>query len=116
MAKTIGGHIRIDEVHWRRIEALADARDTSPNRLLVDLAMEALDQCEWPGTEHEIRLLRSSMFTAQAISRDMIAAGRGDEVQDIRRDISAVVPEPSADLLAVAPIPTARTPVAGSDQ
>ena len=116
MAKTIGRHIRIDEAHWRRIEALAEARDTSPNRLLVELALEALDQRDWPRTEHEIRLLRSSMFTAPAIARDMIAAGRGDDVRDIRRNISAIVTEPSADLLAAAPIPAVRTPVAGSDQ
>ena len=33
------------------------------------------------------------MFTAQAIARDMIADGRGDEVEQIRRSICAVVPD-----------------------
>ena len=42
MSNTIIRHIRIDEGDWRRIEALAEARDTSPNRLLVELAVEAL--------------------------------------------------------------------------
>ena len=93
MANTIGRHIRIDESDWRRIEALAEARDTSPNRLLVELAVEALDRREWPRNELEIQLLRSAMFSAQALARDMIAAGRAEEVEQIRRNISAVVPE-----------------------
>ena len=101
MANTIGRHIRIDEGDCRRIEALAEARDTSPNRLLVELAVEALDRREWPRNELEIQLLRSSMFAAQALARDMIANGRGEEVEQIRRSISEVVP----DLDASAPNP-----------
>ena len=38
--------------------------------------MEALERREWPRTEAEIHLLRSAMFAAQAIIRDMEAAGR----------------------------------------
>jgi len=93
MATTIGRHIRIDEGDWRRIEALAEARDTSPNRLLVELAVEALDRREWPRTELEIQLLRSAMFAAQALARDMIAGGRAEEVEQIRRSISEIVPD-----------------------
>ena len=93
MANTIGRHIRIDEDDWRRIEALAAARDTSPNRLLAELAVEALNRREWPRNELEIQLLRSPMFAAQALARDMITAGRDDEVEQIRRSISDVVPE-----------------------
>ena len=89
MANTIGRHIRIGEDHWRRIEALADARDTSPNRLLVTLAVDALDRREWPRTEHEIQLLRSAMFAAQALARGMITDGRGEEVEQLRRSIAA---------------------------
>ena len=37
--------------------------------------------------------LRSAMFAAQAIARDMEAAGRGDEIADIARNISRVAPE-----------------------
>ena len=44
-------------------------------------------------TEAEIYLLRSAMFTAQAMARDMAAAGRGDEIEEIARDISKVAPE-----------------------
>ena len=94
MAKTIGRHIRIGEDHWRRIEALADARNASPNRLLVELAVEALDRREWPRTELEVQLLRSAMFAAQALARTMIADGRAEEVERIRRGISEIVPAP----------------------
>ena len=33
------------------------------------------------------------MFTAQATARDMAAAGRGDEIEEIARAISKVAPE-----------------------
>ena len=97
MAKTIGRHIRIGEDHWRRIEALAEARNRSPNQLLVELAVEALDRREWPRTECEIQLLRSAMFAAQALARSMIADGRSEEVEQIRRSISEIVPNLTED-------------------
>ena len=33
------------------------------------------------------------MFTAQAMARDMAAAGRGEEIEEIARNISKVAPE-----------------------
>jgi len=60
---------------------------------VIDVALEALDRREWPRTEAEIHLLRSSMFTAQAIVRDMEKAGRHDEIEAISRTISQVAPE-----------------------
>ena len=113
MAKTIGRHIRIDEDHWRRIESLAEARNTSPNQLLVALAVEALDRCEWPKTELELQLLRSAMFAAQAIARGMIADGRTEEVEQIRRSISDIVPDLSEDSAGVEP--TRPNPATRSD-
>ena len=98
MAKTIGRHIRIDEDQWRRIESLAEARNTSPNQLLVALAVEALDRREWPRNELEVQLLRSAMFAAQALARGMIADGRAEEVEQIRRSISEIVPESPSEL------------------
>ena len=92
MAKTIGRHIRIGEDHWRRIESLAEARNTSPNQLLVALAVEALDRREWPRNELEVQLLRSAMFAAQALARTMIVDGRAGEVEQIRRSIFEIVP------------------------
>ena len=41
MSKTLARHIQIDEQHWRRIESLANERGTTPNQLLVELAIEA---------------------------------------------------------------------------
>ena len=63
------------------------------NQLLLELAIEALDRRQWPRTEAEIHLLRSAMFTAQAIARDMQAAGRGDEIEKIARNISKIAPD-----------------------
>ncbi len=79
---------------WNRIEKTARERDISPNRLIVNLVMEALDHGEWPRTEAEIRVARASLFTAQAIARDLISTGRVEDVRDIRAFISTVVPDP----------------------
>ena len=55
--------------------------------------MEALDRRQWPRTKAEIYLLRSAMFAAQAIARDVEAAGRGEEIAEIGRNISKVALE-----------------------
>ena len=78
---------------WERIENAARGTRRTANELVIDLAMEALDTREWPRTEAEIHLLRSAMFTAQAIIRDMEKAGRQDEIEAISRTISEVAPE-----------------------
>ena len=93
MAKTIDRHIRVDPEHWNRIEAAAKERRVTSNQLIFELAMEAPDRCEWPRTELEIHLLRSCMFAAQAIARDMIAAGREEETEEIREKISMIAPD-----------------------
>ena len=78
MAQTLQKNIRVTPEQWDRIETALENRGVTANQLLVELAMEALDRREWPHTELEIHLLRSCMFAAQAIARDMEAAGRGD--------------------------------------
>ena len=93
MAQTVQKNIRVTPEKWERIEQAADERGISANQLLVELAMEALDRRHWPRTAAEIHLLRSAMFTAQAMARDMAAAGRGDEIEEIGRNISKVAPE-----------------------
>ena len=93
MTRTLQKNIRVTPGQWDRIENAVKEREVSANRLVVELAMEALDRREWPRTDLEIQLLRSSVFTAQAIARDMIAAGREDEVEEIRRNISATALE-----------------------
>ena len=92
MAKTLSKTVRVTETQWIRVESAARKRNESPNHLLVKLAMEALDHREWPRTEPEIHLLRSSLFTAQAMARDMIANGRSEEIEEIRREISRIAP------------------------
>ena len=94
MATTVQKTVRVTHEQWDRVENAARVRNITPNQLLVELAMETLDRREWPRTESEIYLLRSAMFTAQAIAHDMIADGREREVQKIRRDISTIVPLP----------------------
>ena len=93
MVQTVQKNIRVTPEQWEHIENAADERGVSANQLLVELAIEALDRREWPRTEAEIHLLRSAMFTAQAIARDMTAAGRGDEIAEIARNISEIAPE-----------------------
>ena len=93
MVQTIQKNIRVTPEQWKRIEKEAVKLDKSPNRLVVELAMEALKRREWPRTEAEIHLLRSAMFTAQAIIRDMERDGREEEIEQISRNISEVAPE-----------------------
>ena len=96
MVQTLQKNIRVTPNQWKRIEKEAEERGISANRVVVELAMEALDHSEWPRTEHEIQLLRSAMFTAQAMVRDMERAERGEEIEEIRDFISTIVPDPDA--------------------
>ena len=93
MARTLQKNVRVTPEQWNRIENAAKERDVSANRLVVELTMEALDRREWPRTEAEIQLLRSSMFAAQAIARDMKKAGRESEIDEISRNISEIAPD-----------------------
>lgn len=93
MAKTLSKTVRVTEAQWHRVQTAARERNESPNHLLVKLAMDALDHREWPRTELEIQMLRSTLFTAQVIARNMVTEGRGDEVEEIRRDISKIAPD-----------------------
>ena len=93
MVQTIQKNIRVTPEQWKHVENEAEKRKMSPNRLVVELVMEALERREWPRTEAEIHLLRSSMFTAQAIIRDMEKDGRDEEIEQISRNISEVAPE-----------------------
>ena len=59
-------HIRVSPAQWERIERAAEGSPHSPNQVLVELAMEALDRREWPATDTEMRVARASLFAAQA--------------------------------------------------
>ena len=90
---TIDKHIRVLPEQWERIEQAAQGTVLTANQLVIQLAMETLDRREWPGTETEIRVARASLFTAQAVARKLIAAGRENEVEEIRNFISTIVPD-----------------------
>jgi len=91
--RALSRRIRVLPEQWERFENAARGTRRTTNELVIDLALEALDRREWPRTEAEIHLLRSTMFTAQAIVRDMEKAGRQDEIEAISRTISKVAPE-----------------------
>ena len=80
MARTLQKNIRVTPEQWKRIENAAEERDVSANRLMVELAMEALDRRELPRIEAKIRVARTSLFAAQVLARDLIAAGREQEM------------------------------------
>ena len=96
MAQSLQKNIRVTDEQWTRIEEAARERQVSPNRIVVELAIEALDRRQWPGTEAEIKVARASLFAAQALARGLIADGREQEVQEIRDFISTIVPDPNA--------------------
>ena len=90
MVQTVQKNIRVTPEQWERIERADDERGLSAKQLLFEFAIEALGRRQWPRTEAEIYLLRSAMFTAQAIARDIEAAGRDKE---IARNISRIAAE-----------------------
>ncbi len=92
MTSSLQKNIRVTADQWKRIETAARERQVSPNRLVVELAIEALDRREWPGTGAEIKG-RASFFAAQAIARDLIADGRENEIEEILQFASALVSE-----------------------
>ena len=97
MAATVNKHIRIDLKIWERLDAAARHRNTTANRLLAELATQWLEHREWPSTDVQIQVARASLFTAQAMARDMAAAGRGKEIKKIRRYISTIVSDHPSD-------------------
>ncbi len=94
--KALHKHVRIAPEQWERLEQAAQGTPHSPNQILVELAMEALDRREWPSTEVEMHVARASLFTAQSIALYLIATGREKEVQEIRDYISTIVPDPDS--------------------
>ena len=94
--RTLSKHIRVLPGQWERIERASQGTALTANQLVVELAIEALNGREWPGSETEIRVARASLFSAQALARGLIADGREQEVQEIRAFISTIVPDPDA--------------------
>ena len=102
MAQTLQKNIRVTPGEWQRIEYAANERGVSPNRLVVELAVEALDRREWPATDAEIRVARASLFSAQVLASDLIDKGREKDVKKIRDFISTIVPD-VADFEPISP-------------
>ena len=100
MPGTISKHIRIDEELWKRLEAAAGEEDMTANRLLSELAERWLETREWPQSEVQVRVARASLFAAQAIALDMIAAGRKTEVDQILEHVATIVPDVAPEPLA----------------
>ena len=100
---------------WEPIQRAAQGTALTANQLVMELAIETLDPRDWPKTEAEIRVARASLFAAQAIARDMIAAGRENEVQEIREFISTIVPDADtrlpAQLTTATDLTTPNTPI-----
>ena len=89
---TISKHIRIDEELWKRLETAAGEIDTTANRLLAELAERWLETREWPQSEVQVQVARASIFTAQAIALDLIAAGRQKRVDQLLEHAASIVP------------------------
>ena len=66
--------------------------DTTANRLLAEFAERWLETRERPNSEVQVRVARASLFAAQAIALDMIAAGRKNEVDQILDYVATIVP------------------------
>ena len=64
MAETLAKTIRVTPEQWERIEKIAKDREVSANRLVVELAMEALDRREWPRTELGVQVAEAALFAA----------------------------------------------------
>ena len=92
MPGTISKHIRIDEELWKRLETAAGEIDTTANRLLAELAECWLETREWPQSEVQVQVARASIFAAQAIALDLIAAGRQKRVDQLLEHAASIVP------------------------
>lgn len=95
--KIMNKHIRVRPGQWEMIEQAAEGTTLTANQLVIELAIEALERRRMFSPEAEIRVARSSLFTAQAIARDLTTAGKDKDVQEIRDFISTIVPEPETD-------------------
>lgn len=110
MAETFTRTIRVTTEQWEQIEKIAKEREVSPNRLVVELAMEALDRREWPRTELDVQVAKAALFAAQVLRRDLVAAGRNDEVEEILQFIATLLPESAAN-----PVPSPGPPPSKTD-
>ena len=93
--KTIKKTLRVRPDQWELIELAAKGTRSTANQLVMELAMESLERRRMFSPEAEIRVARASLFAAQAIARELIAAGKKNDIQEIRDFISTIVPDVS---------------------
>ena len=94
--KTVKKNIRVHPDQWEQIERAAEGTALTANHLVMALPIEALDRCELPHSDAELRVARASLFAAQTLVRNLIAAGRENEVKEVREFIFTIVPDPGA--------------------
>ncbi|MDE0281902.1 MAG: hypothetical protein OXN16_12625 [Gammaproteobacteria bacterium] len=94
--KTLKKTLRVQPEQWELIEQAAKGTRSTANQLVMELAMESLERRRMFSPEAEIRVARASLFAAQAIARDLIAAGKEKDIQEIRDFISTIVPDVSS--------------------
>ena len=94
--KTVKKTLRVRPEQWELIEQAAKGTRSTANQLVMELAIEALERRKLFSPEAEIRVARASLFTAQAIAKDLIAAGKEKDIKAIRDFISTIVPDPGA--------------------
>ncbi len=109
MAETLTRTIRVTPEQWERIEKTAREREVSANRLVVEFVMEAIDRRQWPRTELDIQVAKAALFAAQVLRRDLIAAGRKDEVEEILQFVASLLPESAAKPLPSPDPPRSQT-------
>ena len=83
-------------VSKRPVESLTSG---APSCLLAELAKRWLETREWPQLEVQVRVARASLFTAQAIALDMIAAERKKQVDQVLDYVAIIVPGSAPELL-----------------
>ena len=91
--ETVKKNIRVRPEQWERLERAAEGTALTANQLVMALAIEALDRCERPQGGIDLRVARASLFAAQVLARDLIAAGRENDIEEVRSFISTIVPD-----------------------
>ncbi|MDE0332480.1 MAG: hypothetical protein OXL41_11485 [Nitrospinae bacterium] len=103
---------RVTADHWDRIEEAARERNVSPDQLVVEFAIEALDRREWSRTEAEVKVA-GPRFSPP---RPSPAVSSPTDASTKFRKSGNSSPR-SSPILAVSPIPsTARVDLSRSDR
>ena len=104
--KALHKHVRIAPEQWERLERAAQGTPHSPNQILVELAMEALDRRDWPSTEVEMRVARHRPRCSPPRPSPSTASPPGARARSRK---SATTSRPSCPILTpICPTPTSQ--------